>query len=192
MKIAFFVKGGRAPLENETNEISLDDEISFDDLYKKYYFLLLNDCASLGIRDRYDAEELTDDTFSGLYARWNEMNSHSERTLLAWLVRALEYNSTNFFRSEKARRKAMEKYKVDTTLTGCAVRDRYFRGAKTDGRLAKFKETLTPQEELLLNCVLEDDTSLASFARLSGENFNTVKSRWRRLKKKIQNFFEKN
>ena len=83
-------------MENETNEISLDDEISFDDLYKKYYFLLLNDCASLGIRDRYDAEELTDDTFSGLYARWNEMNSHSERTLLAWLVRALEYNSTNF------------------------------------------------------------------------------------------------
>lgn len=71
------------------------------------------------------------------------------------------------------------------------MRDRYFRGAKTDGRLAKFKETLTPQEELLLNCVLEDDTSLASFARLSGENFNTVKSRWRRLKKKIQNFLKK-
>ena len=179
-------------MENEINEMSLDDEISFDDLYKKYYFLLLNDCASLGIRDRYDAEELTDDTFSGLYARWNGMNSHSERTLLAWLVRALEYNSINYFRSEKARRKAMEKYKGDVTLTGGAVRDRYFKNTKTDGRLAKFKETLTPQEQLLLDYIIENDASLASFARLSGENFNTVKSRWRRLKKKIQKFFEKN
>lgn len=166
------------------------DEISFDDLYKKYYFLLLNSCAALGVRDKCDAEELTDDTFSALYIKWNEINSHSERSLLAWLIKALEFNSTNYFRSEKKRKDALRRYEYETSSDAMSMRERYLNTEDADGRLAKFEKTLTPKEKLLLNYFLENETSLVSFARLSGENFNTVKSRWRRLRRKIQNFFE--
>ncbi len=162
-----------------------EHEHIFDEIYIAHFENIKNFCKSRLNNDANIAEDITQLSFFILYVKWDTLNSHTEKVLLAWLYKTAKNITKNH----------IKKSQRDTTVSldeylekGYEIADEtYFVDDITYQAYREALERELSSDELkLLNYVLNENFSLHEIAIILDKNVSTVKSRWLRLRKKIQ------
>lgn len=165
-------------LEQELTAFSAADEEKKQAVFKKIYdkyFKLVWFCAYRFLGNKEDTDEIADDVFVKFYFRANKCEISNIKYYLARAARNL---SLNRLRS----RKPTETLDERTVGQYC-----FCESSDVLERVAAL--TTKSEFELLARHVFEG-YSLTEIARSTGESVNTVKSKYRRLCKKLKSELE--
>lgn len=160
-------------------------EISFDEVYAKYFTQIQNYCCSKNT-DFQTAEEITQDAFLLLYVKWEALRSHAEPVLASWLYRTAK---NLLFGSYRLCKKRLDTVPLEESFQIAA--EEGVDSLSYEQYMSVLKKELRPKEMILLLLVTEEGMSLPAIAVLLDTNVNTIKARWRRLKKKAAKIITK-
>lgn len=146
----------------------------FREIYDKY-FKLVWFCAFRFLGNKEDTDEVSDDVFVNFYRR-------AEKTEISNVKYYLTRSARNLSLNKLRDRKETEELDENRAGEYC-----FYEGSDLLEKLA----VVTSKEEFDLLCrhVLEGYT-LAEIAETSGESVNTVKSKYRRLVKRLKSELE--
>ncbi len=165
-------------------------DISFECAYEKYCNMLISNCCFMGVKNRHDAEEIVDDIFTLLYVKWNSFESHAEPVILKWLNITLRNITYNYVRGKNRRARMIAEAEREAVLLR-AEKKKAGSDEEYEKLIEKLHEKMNENEALLFDCVINKDMTLKDVSVLTEENINTVKSRWLRLRKKLEKLFFK-
>ncbi|CDE17810.1 rNA polymerase sigma-24 subunit ECF subfamily [Eubacterium sp. CAG:841] len=164
---------------------NLLQDISFESTYMKYCNMLISNCCYMGAKNRYDAEEIVDDVFALLYIKWNSLESHAESVVLKWLNITLRNVTYSYVRRKNKQARMLAEAEREASILRAEK-----KSACSDEEYNKLLEKLYAEmneaEMLLFDCIINNDMTLKDVSILTEENVNTVKSRWLRLRKKLE------
>lgn len=160
-------------------------EISFETAYMKYCNVLISNCNAYGVQNRHDAEEIVDDIFALLYTKWNTLESHAEAVVLKWLHSTLKNTAYNYVRKRNRQLKMFAEAERDASLLR-AEKEHTYSDEEYRQLIETLYKTMNESEITLFECVVNENMTLSTVSVLTEENINTVKSRWLRLRKKLE------
>lgn len=163
-------------------------DISFECAYGKYCNVLISSCCFMGVKNRHDAEEIVDDIFTLLYVKWNSLESHAEPVIVKWLNVTLRNVTYNYVRRKNKQARALAETEREAALLR-AERKKTCSAEEYEKLVARLHEKMNEDEALLFDCVINRAMTLKDVSVLTEENINTVKSRWLRLRKKLEKLF---
>lgn len=163
------------------NLIQSTDEITFEELYKKYspdlflyVFHTLNHSNEV-------AEDITSETFTILFEKWENFNPKSYPVLISWLRKTARFLSYNSNRKEQH----LSTVPLDNIINnGNAIDPVGEYIYKED--LLRIKQNLTDEEYQLFENIVIRNYSIKQIAPTMNITSGTLKVRWFRLKKKIR------
>ena len=147
--------------------------------------MLISNCCYMGAKNRYDAEEIVDDVFALLYIKWNSLESHAESVVLKWLNITLRNVTYSYVRRKNKQARMLAEAEREASILR-AEKKSACSEEEYNKLLEKFSAEMNEAEMLLFDCIINNDMTLKDVSILTEENVNTVKSRWLRLRKKLE------
>lgn len=164
---------------------NLLQDISFESAYRKYCNMLISNCYYMGVKNRCDAEEIVDDIFTLLYGKWNSLESHAEAVVIKWLNVTLRNVTYSYVRGKNKQAKMLAEVEREASILR-AEKKSVYSDEEYDKLIEKLYAEMSEAEILLFDCIVNQDMTLKDVAILTEESINTVKSRWLRLKRKLE------
>lgn len=157
--------------------------ITFEDLYKKHYYLVLKQI-SWRVKDKFVAEELTQEVFMQLYfEQWNEI-----KHIKAWLIKTSIFVSYNFFRSEKRHLARIDKAAQHyTEEDACSVEDIIMQ-KETNREVQSILNQMTEKEKTVL-LMQSNGFKYKEIAEALDTNTASIGMLLRRSKKKFEKLY---
>lgn len=163
------------------NLIPSTNEITFEELYRKYspdLFLYV----SIKLNHTKEvAEDITNEAFVLLLEKWEIFNPKSYPALIAWLRKTARFLSYNFNRKTK---------QISTVPLNNMIENKNIKDPLTDylccEDIYRILQNLTEEEYQLFENIVFDNHSIKQTALIMNINPNTLKVRWFRLKNKIR------
>lgn len=164
---------------------NLLQDISFESTYMKYCNMLISNCCYMVAKNRYDAEEIVDDVFALLYIKWNSLESHAESVVLKWLNITLRNVTYSYVRGKNKQARMLAEAEREASILR-AEKKSACSDEEYNRLLEKLYAEMNEAEMFLFDCIINNDMTLKDVSILTEENVNTVKSRWLRLRKKLE------
>ncbi len=160
-----------ATVENFTKNGTQEAKLSlFREIYDTY-FKLVWFCAYRYLGDKSDTDEISDDVFVNFY---NRLGTTDIKNIKYYLTRSARNLALNRLRDRKPTEE------LDENICGTYCFD---EGSEI---IAEIKKLTSAEEFELLSKHILEGYSLAEIAEKEGSSVNTVKSKYRRLVKKLK------
>lgn len=164
--------------------------MTYEDAYREYFSVIVKYCAYQVDNNISYAEDIASETFLTLYKKWNNLNSHDPRAIIAWLYRTATYKVKEHYRSCPPEHvniddKKMENLIEKRLMENAFETDAYEEFKKYDQYVSKIKSMLKEKERLLFEYVIVKEYSYRQIARELKMSEAAVKMRWYRLQVKI-------
>ena len=163
------------------NLIQSTNEITFEELYKKYYpDLFLYVCYKLN-HSKENSEDIASEAFTLLFERWDRFDPKSCPALISWLRKTARFLSYNCNRRAQhlptvPLNDMMENENIDDPSIDCVYRE----------DIRRIREGLSEEEFRLFEHIVIYNRSLKQIAPEMNVSTETLKVRWFRLKNKIR------
>ncbi len=164
-----------------------EHEQIFNKIYKTYYNKIVGFCVIRLNGDEVSADEITQEVFFTLSMKWDSLTLYSEPALVAWAYRAAKNLIYNHMRSTWRHNNkcvSLEEYTElgedipdDTSLSDQVTYQSY---------IDKIRKELSAEEWKLFNYVVIQKYNMNEVALILDVKFNTAKTRWTRLRQKLQ------
>ncbi len=164
-----------------------EHEQIFNNIYNSYYKKIYAFCVIRLDGNTEEANEIAEEAFFTLSVKWDSLNSHSEAALASWVYSAAKNLIHNHRRSvwrNNSRYVSLEEY----IEYGKDVADNTspFDQITYETYINKIREELSAEEWKLFNYVVIEEYSILEISLILDMKFNAVKTRWHRLRKKLQ------
>lgn len=165
------------------NFIQSTNEITFEELYKKYApDLILYVRYTLNQPDEI-AKDLTSEAFTILFEKWETFDPKQYPVLISWLRKTVRFLSYNLNR--KAQR--LPTISMDLVINGENLSDPFGDYVYQED-IQLIKNKLTEQEYQLFENIVIYNRTIKQISKIMDMNTNTLTVRWFRLKNKIRQF----
>lgn len=172
----------------------MDNNISFEYIYKKYRKRIENYCQFRLNSDYGIAEDLTTEVFQILFLKWDDLDSHDESRILTWLYNAAIIKTREYWRKSKDEPLllSLEDFNNDSDIAlhnELIYEDtRFQEEQKYQVYIRQIKETLSLKDKKTFECIVEKKYTIAQTAKELNSSEVTIKVRWYRLRQKIKPF----
>ncbi len=169
-----------------------EHEQIFNGIYRTYYNKIVGFCVIRLNGDTVAADEITEEVFFTLSVKWDSLTSYTEPALVSWIYTAAKNLIYNHLRStwrNNQRCISLEEYReygkdiADNTSTF----DQVIYESYIDG----IRQELSAEEWNLFNYIVIQKYPMAEVALILDIKFNTAKTRWCRLRQKLQKILKK-
>ncbi|MBT8258294.1 MAG: RNA polymerase sigma factor [Bacteroidia bacterium] len=164
--------------------VSSNDTMLFEILYDRYSQVVYNKCFSFA-KNRYEAEDLTQDVFLKLFVKLRSFKGNSKFS--TWLY-AFTYNHcvnyVNRNTAKKIERKSVDSEVLETRLYDPQTDDQDITQLQVD-KLKEALENVSPDEKMILLLKYQDGLSIKELSNSLEIGESAVKMRLKRAKEKL-------
>ncbi len=169
-----------------------EHEEIFNKIYRSYYSNIVGFCNVRLNDDAESAQDITDKVFFILSVKWDTLKSHTEAAIVAWIYSTAKNLINNHLREMWQNKKMCISLEEYAELGGdIADNSSPLDPVTYDAYIKTIEKELSAKELQLFNYVVHDKYSNAEIALILNMNATTVKTRWRRLRKKLQKILKK-
>ena len=163
------------------NLIQPTNEITFEELYRKYYpDLLLYVCSKLN-HPKEVAEDIASEAFALLFEKWEIFDPKSYPALITWLRKTARFLSYNFNRKAQQLPTIPLNNMIENENIADPLADYLYRED-----IRHIRKKLTEEEYQLFENIVIYNRSIKQIAPTLNISPGTLKVRWFRLKNKIR------
>lgn len=166
-------------------------DMTFEQFFKKYYYWFLDYCLVRSLVG--EPEDIVADAFVALWEHWEELNSHEEFVLIAWVKKAVSFVSMSNYQ-KRAKRPATvefdenldEYYPRATKDLQLSMEDRVVEEDAYQRYLADIRQRLSSKEWQLFDYMILQKLSIRETASKLGKSEKAVSVDITRLRAKLR------
>lgn len=165
-------------------------EITFDDAYKMFHPKILQYCYHKTNNNMNIAEEISQEAFLALYLSWDKLYFHSKALIFSWLHKTAKNMLSKYFRQLKKLSNTISYDEYFSQYQDIGVSDDNLENLDLsyEKYIEEIKKFLSPEDFQLFTYACIEKLSIIQISLLLNINFNTAKSRIRRMKSKLKLF----
>lgn len=167
-------------------------EITYEKFFEKYYHRFVDYCTVHSPGE--DAEDVVMDAFAALWKRWEELDSHAEFVLCAWVKKAVALLSKAHYRKRAAEptfveldKQPDEGHPQELPDTSPPVEESVVEDEVYKQYLAEINKRLSPADRELFDCVVLREMSVREAAKTLSKSEKAVSVGMTRLRAKLRN-----